>query len=94
MDNGLPFLKKQIRKTQVLLEDTQTLKHEVQKISQSEDSFSLVELNYFIKECAHSLFILLTSYKDIKGIQPQELFKQEIEIYKAHNETFFEVERG
>lgn len=33
-------------------------------------------------------------YKDIKGIQPQELFKQEIEIYKAHNETFFEVERG
>lgn len=68
MDNGLPFLKKQIRKTQVLLEDTQTLKHEVQKISQREDSFSLVELNYFIQECAHSLFILLTSYKDIKGI--------------------------
>lgn len=33
-------------------------------------------------------------YKDIKGIQPQELFKQEIKIYKAHNETFFEVERG
>ena len=32
-------------------------------------------------------------YKDIKGIQPQELFKQKIGIYKAHNETFFEVER-
>lgn len=32
-------------------------------------------------------------YKDIKGIQPQELFKSEIEIYKTQNEDFFEVER-
>lgn len=48
------------------------------------------------KMCLMARFRMIKNipyYKDIKGIQPQELFKLEIEIYKAHNESFFEVER-
>ena len=33
-------------------------------------------------------------YKTIKGIQPEELFKKEIESYKVNNQSFFEVERN
>lgn len=33
-------------------------------------------------------------YKIIKGIQPEELFKKEIESYKVKNQSFFEVERN
>lgn len=33
-------------------------------------------------------------YKEIKGIQPQELFKTEIISYRKDNESFFEVERA
>ena len=32
-------------------------------------------------------------YKEIKGIQPQELFKTEMTSYKENHENFFEVER-
>ena len=32
-------------------------------------------------------------YKEIKGIQPQELFETEIMSYKENHENFFEVER-
>ena len=33
-------------------------------------------------------------YKEIKGLQPQELFKTEIISYREDNESFFEVERA
>lgn len=33
-------------------------------------------------------------YKEIKGIQPQELFKTEMTSYKENHENFFEVERS
>ena len=33
-------------------------------------------------------------YKEIKGIQPQELFKTEMTSYKESHENFFEVERS
>lgn len=48
------------------------------------------------KMCLMARFRMIKNipyYKDIKGIQPQELFKSEIEIYKTQNEDFFEVER-
>lgn len=32
-------------------------------------------------------------YKEIKGLQPQDLFKTEMIAYKKKNESFFEVER-
>lgn len=32
-------------------------------------------------------------YKEIKGLQPQDLFKTEMNAYKKKNESFFEVER-
>ena len=49
------------------------------------------------KMCLMARFRMIKNipyYKTIKGIQPEELFKKEIESYKVKNQSFFEVERN
>lgn len=49
------------------------------------------------KMCLMARFRMIKNipyYKEIKGIQPQELFKEEIKSYKVKKRSFFETERN